>query len=71
MPITIIYQDDTYEMKEADIKKFNVIIEAKRILNPWDMVEETHKPDGAWNQIYKNGTGNHCVIPTSLIKEIG
>ena len=35
------------------------------------MVAETHKPNGAWAQIYKNGAGNHQVIPLELIKAVG
>ena len=47
------------------------IVERKRILNPWDLVDDTHKPDKAWAQIYNGGIGNHVVIPKSLIKEKG
>lgn len=46
----------------------NPIVEKKRVLDPWEMVEDTHKPGKAWNQIYNNGLGNHCVIPKDLIK---
>lgn len=47
------------------------IVESKRVLNPWDLVEETHKPGGAWEQVYNNGVGNHHVIPVALIKAVG
>ena len=47
------------------------IVEEKRVLDPWDMVAETHKEDGAWAKIYRKGLGNHCVIPTDLIKAVG
>lgn len=56
---------------EADKKKIDEIVEAKRVLNPWDLVEETHKPNGAWARTYRDGTDKHCVIPVSLIKEAG
>lgn len=49
----------------------NPIIEAKRLLNPWDMVEDTHTPGKAWAQIYNNGLGNHGIIPKELIKTKG
>lgn len=49
----------------------NPIIEAKRLLNPWDMVEDTHTPGKAWAQIYNNGLGNHSIIPKELIKTKG
>lgn len=47
------------------------IVESKRSLNPWEMVEDTHMPGKAWAQIYNNGLGNHCVIPKDLIKKRG
>lgn len=49
----------------------NPIIETKRLLNPWNMVEDTHKPGKAWAQVYNNGLGNHSVIPKELIKVRG
>lgn len=49
----------------------NPIIESKRQLNLWDMVEDTHMPGKAWAQIYNNGLGNHNVIPKQLIKAKG
>lgn len=49
----------------------NPIVENKRCLNPWEMVEDTHKPGKAWDQIYNNGLGNHCIIPKNLIKAKG
>ena len=40
-------------------------------MDPWDLVAETHKPNGAWSRIYKNGMGNGDVIPVNLIKAVG
>lgn len=45
------------------------IVDDKRELYPWDLVAETHKPNGAWDKVYQNGIGNHNPIPTNLIKE--
>ena len=47
------------------------VIEEKRELDPWSLVEDTHKPDGAWDQIYQNGTGNRKEIPLALIRTAG
>lgn len=57
---------------DTDIKNTLVdkIVVEKRELNPWDMVNETHKEGGAWDTTYKNGQGNHCVITPSLIIEL-
>lgn len=70
MPIS--FANDT-EIKLCDIDKEEIdgIVEAKRELFPWDLVEETHKEGGAWDLIYNNGEGNHTVIPIDLIKEVG
>ena len=69
MPITFV--NGSAEISDYDIGILNPIIEVKRALNPWDMVAETQKPDGAWAQVYKNGEGNRHVIPTDLIRKVG
>ncbi len=69
MPISLSYDDRSISGK--DVENVERIVEEKRILNPWDMVEETHKSNGAWAQIYQNGKGNHHVIPTDLIRRAG
>lgn len=69
MPISVIY--DRYCINSADTEVIDSIVEEKRKLNPWDMVAETHKVNGAWDQIYQNGLGNHKVIPNNLIKAEG
>lgn len=58
-------------IQEEYANRINPIINKKRILNPWDMVQDTHKPGKAWDQIYSNGLGNHCIIPKELIKMKG
>lgn len=47
------------------------IIEEKRVLDPWALVDDTHKTGGAWDQIYKNGNGNREEIPLDLIRDAG
>lgn len=63
------------EYKVSVQKDYTVIIdpivERKRKLAPWDLVEDTHKKGKAWDQIYKGGLGNHSIIPKELIKERG
>lgn len=66
MPISFVYEG--FEIRPEDQDAINNIIESKRILDPWEMVVETHKINGAWEQIYKKGSGNHQVIPIELIK---
>lgn len=47
------------------------IVNKKRLLNPWSMVEDTHTPGKAWAQVYNDGRGNHCVISKELIRTNG
>jgi uncharacterized phage-associated protein len=49
----------------------NPIIEKKRILNPWDLVDDTHSPGKAWDLTFKGGLGDHQIIPKELIKDKG
>ncbi len=58
-------------IRNEDKKIADPIIEDKQNKYPWDLVEETHQPDGAWAYIYANGEGNHRVIPIELIREKG
>lgn len=71
MPISISNIAADFVIEQEDKKCINHIIESKRKLNPWDLVAETHKADGAWAKTYKDGAGNGQVIPTDLIKAVG
>ncbi|MCD7957025.1 MAG: DUF4065 domain-containing protein [Lachnospiraceae bacterium] len=69
MTITSSYDD--YVIQPGDSIIVNQIVEEKRKLDPWTLVAETHKPEGAWAQIYQNGKGSHKIIPVELIKKAG
>lgn len=57
------------ETLEATLKLIvDKIVEAKRVLNPWDLVEDTHADGKAWAEIYNHGLGNHREIPKELIR---
>ena len=72
MPITCFGNNESLiEIDPADRAVIDSVVEEKRSLPPWDLVEETHKPGGAWDRVYQNGNGNHQTIPTELIKEFG
>ena len=58
-------------MPEDECRMIDRIIETKRILNPWDMVSEIHKPGGAWDSVYRGGDGNGSVIPKNQIRTLG
>lgn len=68
MPIENRYNNT----RDIDFDNFDMvdrIVEAKRDLPPWDLVNDTHKPGGAWDKTYKGGIGNRSVIDIDLIKE--
>ena len=69
MPIS--FSSIKYDVAKKDKQLIDSIVESKRVLAPWDLVEETHKKGGAWDKTYKNGSGSHEVIPTELIKAVG
>ncbi len=69
MPIS--FSSIKYDVAKEDKQLIDSIVESKRVLAPWDLVEETHKKGGAWDKTYKNGSGSHEVIPTELIKAVG
>lgn len=69
MPISSSCEE--YKIEESDSDLIDGIVEEKRDLDPWTMVSETHKKNGAWDQIYRGGRGNKEVIPIELIKAVG
>ena len=64
-------EDSYIELTNGAKRIADPIIEDKQSKYPWDLVEETHKPDGAWAYIYADGRGNHKVIPIDLIRQRG
>lgn len=56
------------EIDYADRLLIDPIVEENMSKAPWDLVQETHKPGGAWEIVYDNGRGNHQVISENLIK---
>lgn len=75
MPISFLIDnidEDALFKDNTDAKQLvDTIVEEKRKLKPWDMVEDTHQKGGAWDTVYKGGEGNKKVIPRTLIKEKG
>lgn len=64
---------DTYELNDEFVQnsQMNKVIEEKRKMNPWDLVEEAHKKDGPWDRVFKGGDGNREIIPLDLIEAFG
>lgn len=58
-------------LSSRDSQLIDPLVEQKRSLNPWEMVEDTHMKGKAWDAIYQEGLGNHRVIPKELIRKKG
>lgn len=71
MPISRNYKNKNIEIDVEDAAIIDTIVEEKRRLEPWDLVNDTHKKGGAWDLIYENGKGNHKEIPLELIRKVG
>lgn len=71
MPITMNYPDSSNVIDIHDREWMHRIILEKALQNPWELVEDTHKPGGAWDQVYGNGQEKHVVIPLDLIRTAG
>ncbi len=69
MRITIVNPNDVPHISYKDKFFIDAIIDEKRELNPWDMVEEIHKSGGAWDCSVR--MGNRHVIPADLIRVVG
>ena len=69
MPILSLHEK--YEIAPEDKQFVDPLIIEKRKLDPWTMVAETHKANGAWDRTYKAGRGNHQIIPIELIRTVG
>ena len=69
LPIMMKLQPIDIAPKDKDL--IDKIVTEKRQLDPWTLVEDTHKDGGAWATVYKNGLGVREVIPVELIKSVG
>lgn len=64
-----IYNEYNVEIDNEDRRIIDNIIETKRAMKPWQLVEETHKKNGAWDRVYNQGRGNKQLIPIEYIEE--
>lgn len=69
MPITLPYKGYSITSKDEDV--ISPILTEKREMEPWDLVEDTHKIGGAWWTLYDEGRGRGKVIPASMILKEG
>ena len=57
------------EMSEDEVKKLDAIIDEKRDINAWKLVDSTHKSGKAWDIAFKDGDGIGDVISKEQIRE--
>ncbi len=70
MRITEQYDGAAQPLAE-DIDSIDNIVQEKSTMNPWQVVADTHRPGGAWKSIYRDGEGNHQVIPLAVMRKLG
>ena len=68
MPIISKY--DTV-IDKSDRCHVDPIVEEERKLDPWDLVEDTHKQGRAWSKVFNHGQGNKHIIDNDLIRRLG
>lgn len=61
----------TVRFSDSEYNIINKIVEEKRNLKPWDLVEDTHQKGKAWSLIYRNGLGERKIIPKGVIAQYG
>ena len=69
--MAIMQRFDGLDSNFQNDKMLNEIIEQKRTLNPWELVNETHAPEGAWAKTFKHGLGNKQTISIRDIQLYG
>lgn len=69
MPITMEFDVDV--KIDGTGTGIDRLIEEKRVLNPWDLVADTHKTGGAWDSVFQNGTGIYHEITREMIRDLG
>ena len=69
-PITLTY-NNLDPIDDDDQENMDPVIESLRRMDPWDLVNETHKSGGSWENIFQKGQGNKKIIPPELIRELG
>lgn len=70
MPITMSYSNANDMISPRDRGWMDELIMERANQNPWELVSDTHRSDGPWAQVYRQGEP-HIVIPPELILEKG
>lgn len=71
MAITDEFKSEYERLSKNDGIYIWPIVKEKREIGTWKMVQETHRPNGAWAKTYNNGCGYREVISKTNIKIFG
>ncbi len=65
MPIRVEY---TVSLGKNDATIVDSVVREKRSLPSWAMADDIQAPNKAWSLVWRDGLGDHWVIPRELIK---
>lgn len=73
MPIDLPLEfiEGNIDWHDSDKSFIDGIVDRCRKLDPWQLVAETHKPGGAWDQTYCRGIGVKDTIDIDRIRQYG
>lgn len=54
----------------VDINELNKILDKYAKYSAYELVDMSHKTDGAWARVYKDGAGRWHIIEFEIIKEL-
>lgn len=57
------------EITLKDRSLIDKVVEEKRRIKSWDLVEMTHEPGTPWDQTYRKGVGERDIIQKEMIAE--
>lgn len=69
MPIVMEYIVN--EISDDGKELIDDVVDRKKMLHPWDYLEEICGDGGAWCRVWDGGAGDSKVIPVEMIVEFG
>ena len=69
MPIVMEYVVD--EISDDDGELIDDVVDRKKMLHPWDYLDEICGDDRSWWRVWDGGAGDRKVIPVEMIVEFG
>lgn len=69
MPIIMEYVVD--EIDDDDRELIDDVVDRKKMLHPWDYLDEICGEGGAWCRVWDGGSEDRKVIPVEMIVEFG